>query len=704
MLAVLLALALFPEQAFAQAGSCRKTGTVCTQGPETRQFGGVAVARDCWQYQDTFECVDPNNVNFCAPLQANASCGQLSSVCVDTAFNGECLKFRNNYQCTTDPGVTPSPPDLVRLADTFDVTKDILDESQCGVLAQNTRCTKVGRTCTTGPETRIINGLSVYKDCWEYTDNYSCAADANVNFCAALTNTPQCAVTSDTCARTAPDGTCAQRLKTYDCGVTVANPQITLLNSSYTIVNDQLNTSQCTSIENSLNCAIASETCMEGPQTRNINGLDVYKECWRYERSYTCNGTTMVNQCASLQAAGCTETASVCNDRLADGTCSMLQHTYQCRDGGGVTSTVTNCGGQQFCMDGNCFDTNYTPDTDFLKSTALMEAQRQGGVFMDANNFTLFNGEKNVCKVSIGPYGEHLKNCCGGVPGADSDASVAEKAAAVAVVAAELYGAGSKYTYSSLFSNTRAFATGMIVRAVASMAYGAIAGTLTGAATTGTVSVYGATFAYSSSGVSFVGFNPVLFWISIAIIMYGELTECDEDEGLTRLKVKQNLCIYMGQWCTIRFPASLIRIPGHARCARFQQSYCCFNSKLSKIINREGRLQLGRSWASPPETQSSPNWFFAPDCTGFNEAQLMALDFSTMDLTEFYADIEARLPDAAFRATKNQSLVQQRVTNYYNRGNQASPMPVYTGPVPPRPPPPVVVPPEPPPGSNTNGG
>ncbi|MBS0499271.1 MAG: conjugal transfer protein TraN, partial [Proteobacteria bacterium] len=34
-----------------------------------------------------------------------------------------------------------------------------------------------------------------------------------------------------------------------------------------------------------------------------------------------------------------------------------------------------------------------------------------------------------------------------------------------------------------------------------------------------------------------------------------------------------------------------------------------------------------------------------PDCSGFTIAQLQALDFSRMDLTEFYASIVPRLPN-----------------------------------------------------------
>ena len=35
-------------------------------------------------------------------------------------------------------------------------------------------------------------------------------------------------------------------------------------------------------------CALSSQTCVEPAGTRNINGLDVYKDCWKWEKEYNC--------------------------------------------------------------------------------------------------------------------------------------------------------------------------------------------------------------------------------------------------------------------------------------------------------------------------------------------------------------------------------------------------------------------------------
>jgi conjugal transfer mating pair stabilization protein TraN len=55
---------------------------------------------------------------------------------------------------------------------------------------------------------------------------------------------------------------------------------------------------------------------------------------------------------------------------------------------------------------------------------------------------------------------------------------------------------------------------------------------------------------------------------------------------------------------------------------------------LSRIINEQGRWQLSKGWGSAQ----------GPDCSGFTIAELQALDFSRMDLTEFYASVVPTLP------------------------------------------------------------
>jgi hypothetical protein len=88
-------------------------------------------------------------------------------------------------------------------------------------------------------------------------------------------------------------------------------------------------------------------------------------------------------------------------------------------------------------------------------------------------------------------------------------------------------------------------------------------------------------------------------------------------------------------------------VPILGTCLETTQSYCCFNSRLARVLNEQGRAQLGRGWGGAKN----------PDCAGFSLAQLQTLDFSRMDLTEFYAEIAPTLPDVGALANKARNRV-----------------------------------------------
>ncbi|HGT8524449.1 TPA: conjugal transfer protein TraN, partial [Neisseria gonorrhoeae] len=35
-------------------------------------------------------------------------------------------------------------------------------------------------------------------------------------------------------------------------------------------------------------CTRTSSVCVDGPSTKNINGVDVTKDCWEYKEEYQC--------------------------------------------------------------------------------------------------------------------------------------------------------------------------------------------------------------------------------------------------------------------------------------------------------------------------------------------------------------------------------------------------------------------------------
>lgn len=83
-------------------------------------------------------------------------------------------------------------------------------------------CAETERICTEGPETRIINGEPVYKDCWKWRITYGCnnAGDnPTVNTCDALEADSRCVLEKETCLVEAPSE-CALTNRTYSCEVT----------------------------------------------------------------------------------------------------------------------------------------------------------------------------------------------------------------------------------------------------------------------------------------------------------------------------------------------------------------------------------------------------------------------------------------------------------------------------------------------------
>ena len=84
-------------------------------------------------------------------------------------------------------------------------------------------------------------------------------------------------------------------------------------------------------------------------------------------------------------------------------------------------------------------------------------------------------------------------------------------------------------------------------------------------------------------------------------------------------------------------------------------SKCFFNSLLARIVNEQGRMQIAKAWGGAQ----------SPDCSGFTVAQLQALDFAAMDLSEFYASLVPTLPNLATLQGNGERRIP---TCYYGQG------------------------------------
>ena len=160
-----------------------------------------------------------------------------------------------------------------------------------------------------------------------------------------------------------------------------------------------------------LSCTQEEKSCVEGAETRIIDGSPIYLSCWEYSQPYTC-GRTPIDTCEQYSGV-CDLQSFVCSDKVGN-FCFEYNRSYSC--------PVKKCEEQQvsclepvFCLDGEC-DEIEDPEAEyeeFAKSVstlaAVVEAAEDVSEQTDENNITIFTGQSVDC----GKSGQGLYNCCG---------------------------------------------------------------------------------------------------------------------------------------------------------------------------------------------------------------------------------------------------------------------------------------------------
>lgn len=102
------------------------------------------------------------------------------------------------------------------------------------------------------------------------------------------------------------------------------------------------------------------------------------------------------------------------------------------------------------------------------------------------------------------------------------------------------------------------------------------------------------------------------------------LSSCKAKHKLLAENRKKDKCIRVGTYCSKKELGV---------CVKKKTSFCCYQSKLARIINEQGKRQLGLSFGTPEE----------PNCTGLTLDQLTKLDFSKIDLSELFQDLMSNM-------------------------------------------------------------
>jgi conjugal transfer mating pair stabilization protein TraN len=191
-------------------------------------------------------------------------------------------------------------------------------------------------------------------------------------------------------------------------------------------------------------------------------------------------------------------------------------------------------------------------------------------------------------------------------------------------------------TIAASYASGSAVGTGVVA------AQGAATG---GAAATGTV---------SSALTSYMGalFNPTTIAIAIVVAVVMKVlmgSGCDQRDIEAAMLGDSGYCHYVGTTCERKWPL--------VGCVQKAKRFCCFNSKLARIIQEQGRPQLASfgptgGWGTPKE----------PNCRGFTPEEFQMLDFARIDLAAYYGDIQR---DLTQRVQEAQIDVQKRVQQHY---------------------------------------
>ena len=409
-------------------------------------------------------------------------------------------------------------------------------------------------------------------------------------------------------------------------------------------------------------------TDAEGHQQCPVNTGGDLDECASYESDSSC---------------GYISTQCLQGSTGVSGECYIQELTYDCGNNVSVpsaTSTQTmSCSGPVRCMGSDCVSVSGQTNSDFATVTASLQAAEQimsdracvqGGVC------TVFNGTAGMCKQAAGG----LVDCCNKPTGISLSDYVALLMAARKVdgalgapIGSQLQGAWetvqqagtdvwsdvsqpfdsalNSLTGQTASSAAQAGVTDATSQAGSAAASGLLASTeqeLMRSTAQWTADTFGAGAANamfqvvpsagSAAGpaVSQAGGQvaqgtvqfastlataaSVIMWAytiySVSMILIQLIWSCETSEFELDAHRQLKACHYIGSYCSQSTPIG---------CAETEQSYCCYNAPLSRILQEQIRPQLGLTFGTPQ----------IPQCGGLTIPQLQTVNWSNIDLSEW---------------------------------------------------------------------
>ena len=381
-------------------------------------------------------------------------------------------------------------------------------------------------------------------------------------------------------------------------------------------VNDGSNFSQgdgerssCQALEENPQCGFISTECVEGS-----NGA-ASSMCYLYEDRYDCGGALSI-------------------DTLEK-------------------ETAYSCGGPIKCMGDECLDIHHEESSDFARASALLNAAQFMGNDMScdlassgntAQECRVFPGEAGECKKAVGG----TVNCCEKpsnvgmgdylqlimqVPKLDSAIMTLDSSSSVRS-AYNVLREPMANTWSNVTKPFTNYADGIasnvvessepiakmteVMKDIISDIYTSATGQAAeGAAVENTVS----TLIPEGASTLLNSIMTAYSYYVVAMLVIQIIWECEEEEFQLNANRAMNLCSYVGSYCETKVLGV---------CIEKRQSYCCYSSPLSRIIQEQVMPQLGMDYGSAKN----------PQCGGIPLSQLEQINWDEVDLDEWTAILQ----------------------------------------------------------------
>lgn len=444
----------------------------------------------------------------------------------------------------------------------------------------------------------------------------------------------------------------------------------------------QYATGACNLIPNSKNCVDTTPCKDIGGKVACLAGvplpggaISVPQSCWQYSYDFAC-ASTLVNTCTLFETnKACEIVSSKCTDTTPEnGQCNSYNNIYSCMTKAETKEQKLSCSSGVFNSDSMTDPVN--TNNSFQKAALAQEILRQSATY-GANGLNIFAGVAETC--TKGYFG--IKNCCKSTPGATSNSVMMNVALSGAASAVKYAGqlavdAASPYVYDAMYKGGQ-YASGLAANfsesAAASIAdFSSAAPTSTTFAAGGpSLSAYGFTYqsGIAAQGSGFMGanstlatfgegssmtsvtFNPYVFGAMVAIQVIQSLRSCTQDEQMLALHKGANLSTFVREVCTKKIPII-------GTCIEWTSTYCSFNSVLARLINMQGKPQLGLDTSN---------------CQGISVAQMSQIDFTKIDFGDFVGQMtQQATKNMPTNISGNYNPIMQKQTSGTSQGKSAN--------------------------------